>query len=214
MKTTICVTARGHGIWGERRAIELATITVIRWSQDRSRHHVKTTYDVLPADPAGGSRTFRSTTDRETFLADSFSELQLTQVDPAEERERAHPLGELIGTDLAAVHFVRDYVQLQFDDALLYAYVWPRVHRDGSVLHHGQPGFNDALIQLIDQRVTGVDEVLDLGLVLDLDNGAVRLTIPLDGTDLVGPEIAELAGKGGLFVWQADGDVPWFPPAR
>lgn len=206
MKITVRVTARGHGTWGKPRGLELATTTETRWSQDRARHLVRTSYDVLVADPAVGPRTFRCAEDRDTFLAESFTGLELNPVDPPEERDGAHPLFELLGGELATVIFVRDYVQLQFDDGMLNAYVWPRVHREGSVLHHGQPGFNDALIGLIDKRVTGVDEVLDLGLVIHLADGRLGLSIPLDGTELTGPEIAVFTGKTGWFVWQPEGD--------
>ena len=99
--------------------------------------------------------------------------------------------------------FVRDDVQLMFGGGTLSLYVWPRVRQARAVLEHGDAGYADALIGLIDTHVTGVDEFLDLGLVLDFANG-VRLAIPLDGTDLTGPEIA-MYSDGGVqwMVWQA-----------
>jgi len=207
----VSVTARGHGVWGRELDVELATSTTTRVSTDGAASHVSTRYWLETSDPAVGSRSFRTEAERTSFVDAAFTGLTLTPVDPPEERTRAHPLGGLAGSKVVAVAFVQDHLQLQFDDGTLDAFVWPRLRRDGATLSRGAAGYADALVGLVRVAVTAVDELLDLGLVVDFANGA-RLVIPLDGTDLVGAEVVNFRGAAGFISWRpGDEDVAWLP---
>jgi hypothetical protein len=67
----------------------------------------------------------------------------------------------LIDCELAAVSFVRDYVQFYFDGLVLSAYTLPLVTMRGNVLGPGSPGYRDALCDSIGRCVTGVHEQVD-----------------------------------------------------
>jgi hypothetical protein len=86
--------------------------------------------------------------------------------------------------------------------------VWPRIPAGGTVLERPDGGYADALLVLIGHRLVVADELLDLGLVLDFDDGT-RLAVPLDGTDAEGPEVAWFDGEpGGLWTC---GEPPFLP---
>ena len=198
------VTARGRGRWGSNAyGVELATSSATRSYSTGHRSQTIKSFDVVFDDPAIGRRGFATESERSAFMHEQFSDLTLETLDVPEERERPHPLAAGVGAHLEAVTFVRDYVQLVFGGGTLSLYVWPRVRHARVVLERGSAGYADALIGLIDTQVSAVDEFIDLGLVLDFANG-VRLAIPLDGTDLTGPEIA-MYSDGGVqwMVWQA-----------
>ncbi len=212
MKRSVCVTARGNGTWGWALDVELVTELTTRFARDGLRSHTATMYSVITSDPALGKRGFTTEAERAAFLAASFTDLRLNPVEQCEPHERPHVLNELVGRDLAAVVFVGDYIQLQFDNSRVNLYIWPRIWRAGSLLKHPAEGYNDALIALIGRRLDGVDEILDLGLVFDLEHehGAM-LSVPLDGTDLVGPEVAEFAGTEWIVWRPGDEPIEWLP---
>jgi hypothetical protein len=186
------------------------TVRTTRVASDGQHSHTATSWFVRSDDARIENRAFRTESEREAFLAAAFTDLKLTPVEPNEESEEPPLMAEVIGRTLAAVTFVMDYVQVQFDNDRLNYYVWPRIWRGESVLKHPAPGYNDALIGMIGRNVVGVDEVLDLGLVIELEGGA-RLSVPLDGTDLGGPEIAEWPGDPWI-VWRPDDEVvDWLP---
>jgi hypothetical protein len=184
--------------------------------------------DELPRDPGDGDsdagltglvagealirRSFATESQRAKFIEKWMQDLALNWLDEPEERERRHPLASIIGEDLVSVSFVRDWAQLHFGGPPLNLYVWPRLHHGSTLLQRKDSGYADTLISLINARVTAVDELLDLGLALDFDTD-VRLTIPLDGTDATGPEIAEFAGPDGHMVWRpGDEPIDWIRP--
>ncbi len=150
-------------------------------------------------------------------MLDVLSRVKLAQTSPAEETEIDHVLSVVVGQRLAILDFVWDYVQLRFEESKgpspLNLYVMPRVRTDAAVLRSGDVGYADALVALIGTPLAAVDEVLDLGLVLRFENG-VALTVPLDGTDVVGPEIAECGASEshGFMVWRpGDEPIQWLP---
>lgn len=200
VKEIVSVTARGHGVWEEAIPVEIATKCIVKISEDGVRSQSSTSYLVLFPDTMLGARGFHTEADRSAFLAESFKELSLEAVEPPEQRERPHALSELVGSDLAAVIFVRDYLQLQFDGGTVNLYLWPRIRRENMVLNHLSAGYSDTLISLINTPLSRVDDVLDLGLVFDFAGGS-RLTVPLDDPDFSGPEIAVFHGANEIAVW-------------
>lgn len=205
------ITARGTGVWGGRRYdVELVTTTTT-WSDSRDEHHRTLTSYALRCSQPVGRRCFGPDPEaRDAFMKESFSELDVRELDPPEIREPVGPLDGILGERLSSVEFVADYVQLRFDGPPLNLYVWPRVHADGGVRQRPDDGYADALVGLIGRRLVATDELLDLGLVLDFDDGS-RLAVPLDGTEARGSEVAEFGGEpGGLW---ATGEPPFGPGA-
>ncbi|PZS14672.1 MAG: hypothetical protein DLM64_01275, partial [Solirubrobacterales bacterium] len=71
-----------------------------------------TAYEILIPDPAVVRRAFPSEAERAEFIEKSFRDLQLRELEVPEQRERAHPLADVVGEPLSSVTFVVDYVQL------------------------------------------------------------------------------------------------------
>lgn len=115
-------------------------------------------------------------------------------------------LDELVGDFLAEVAFTgRMYVRVLFGaGAELTLFEWPVLHRRGGRLGRDDPGYADALIDLVYATVVAVCESAALGIVLDLDDGS-RLTVSLSGSDdgAASYEAATFRGRrtAGLGVW-------------
>jgi hypothetical protein len=205
MESTQTVTARGTAVWGGRSyQVELAT-TETTWSDAlRQRTASRVRHSVLCPPPVG-ARHFDSDDARAAFIEQSFSELEVQSVtdDP---RVPPGALDEIVGEKLSSVTFVLDYLQMSFDGPPLTLWVWPRIHRSGGDLRRDDLGYADVLLALIGKLIVGVDEVLDRGLTLDFDDGT-RLSVPLDGTDSVGPEVAMFNGEHSR-VWMT-GEPPF-----
>ncbi len=118
-------------------------------------------------------------------------------------------LDELVGAELAQVWFVRDHLQLIFEDdresLSLQCYAWPRVQTGSTQIHVGGVGYRDALCEAIGQRVSGVNS--SRGITITLTDRTFVLMPNAD--DLVGPEIAMLHSHGsgsGWTVWRPGED--------
>jgi hypothetical protein len=190
-------TATGSGQWYRHFGVALLTVRCA-WSDELGNQTVSvTTYELrfgLPGD-SWSVRSFASEEQRQAFLAQSFTGLQLAPPPRGAEvvRERPHPLQPIVGEPLSAVSIssghwqsldgtssaiVMDYLQLQFENEYLNAYVWPVVHVGDGKLRLEDTGYRDALCSLIASPVEKVDEYLDLGLVITFDGGR-RLIFPL-----------------------------------
>ena len=115
-------------------------------------------------------------------------------------------LRALVGSELSTVVFVRDYVQLGFEERQIgeaepgilrvptagvsgafSAFTLPRLQIDGRQLQPSQPGYCDALVELIGRQVIDADENDErLWFVFD---GGVIATVSLDETHLVGRSV-------------------------
>jgi len=126
-------------------------------------------------------------------------------------------LDELVGDFLATVGFTgRMYLRLWFGaGAVLTLFQWPELHRRGSLLGRDDPGYADALVDLVYATVVAVDETPDLGIVLDFDDGC-RLTVSLTGTsdEYASYEAATFRGTrtAALGVWGPA--QPTMPPSE
>lgn len=118
-------------------------------------------------------------------------------------------LDELVGDFLAEVTFTgRMYLRLRFGEGgELTLFEWPELHRDGTRLGRDDPGYADALVDLVYATVVGVHESATLGIVLDLDDGW-RLTVSLTGAgdDYASYEAATFRATRtpALGVWGPD----------
>ena len=115
-------------------------------------------------------------------------------------------LGRLVGLELGAVAFIRDYVELNFDGPLLTCEVWPTVGIGESVLGIRNPGYRDALCSFIGQAVAATAEATGQGLSVAFSQGSISLHPSWD--ELVGPEIAMLSGFAdrAWMVWRPGED--------
>lgn len=73
---------------------------------------------------------------------------------------------------LSEVRFVQDYVQLVFQHETLSVYNEATVCSDGKRLSTGEPGFADALVQLIGRRPKSVHEDSETMLTIHFDDGS------------------------------------------
>jgi hypothetical protein len=220
MRDVETVTANGRGRWYEPFSFELLDRTIVRWDEAGARSQTILTWEVVVADPRVGTRSFASEGARDAFLAEQFTDVVLTPVKRVEERERPHVMAECVGDAISSVTFVADYVQVRWQGRSgstsypsMTLYVWPFLTFGDHSLRRSDPGYVDALVGLIGCEVSAVDELLDRGLVVDFANGW-RLIEPLDGTGLVGPEIAEYSGGEGRGMLWRPGDEPidWISP--
>ena len=114
-----------------------------------------------------------------------------------------NPLQLLMGAEVSAVHFVRDYVELHFDGPVLRALSDPFGLYDGREWRFPEPGSLDLMHSYIGKTVDGYE--LDPDQILALDFGEHRFAIPLDDDSRVGPEAAHFLGPdgvvGGMWIW-------------
>ena len=95
-------------------------------------------------------------------------------------------LNAMIGSELVAVLFVRDYVQFQFEapQAILSANAIPGVQVGNDCFTKDKPGWRDALCSLIDHRVTKVEVLQPMQFRISFDSfsfeNSATLYIPLD----------------------------------
>ncbi len=101
--------------------------------------------------------------------------------------ESENPMTSLIGLELSGVCFVRDYVQLQFDDRGLTALTLPVVIANGKTYVPGQQGYRDALCERIDHVVKETSFVEKEGISIKFDDG-FEISISLREKDYLGPE--------------------------
>lgn len=106
----------------------------------------------------------------------------------------------IIGTDLSAVTFVRDYLQLQFSsDAILNAMTHVLVSVNDVSVSIGERGFADLMVGQIDKIVQDVihDENVSLQIIFD-DRSLVSVSLKPD--DYVGAEAIHLIGDDGSWL--------------
>lgn len=118
-------------------------------------------------------------------------------------------LERLPGAELAAVWFVRDYLQLIFEhahgDMSLQCWVWPVVVRDSAQVHHGMLSYRDEVCAAIGLSVAQIST--GRGVVIHFPDRSFSLDPSLE--DVAGPEIAMLHTLdriGDAIVWRPGED--------
>lgn len=113
-------------------------------------------------------------------------------------------MSTLAGSQLVAVTFVKDYVQLVFEgpqashDHHLNVYNPTRVQAGGISFRWGEAGYRDALCACIDAHVSCLHHEPEQ-ITLEFSNGTI-FTISLRDEDCDGPEAGE-------WVHEVDGEV-------
>jgi hypothetical protein len=137
-------------------------------------------------------------------------------------------LRALVGSELSTVVFVRDSLQLGFEEGQIgepepgvlraptagtsgafSAFTLPQLLMDGHHLRSGQPGYRDALVEQIGRRVTDADEN-DERLWFEFESGVV-VTVSLAEEDLEGASVesAQLQLNDEMKSWMV-----WRPGDR
>jgi len=111
-------------------------------------------------------------------------------------------LPSLIGEEISAVSFVRNYVEFLFDGPILRSLSNPSVWSEGIEYKFPDAGSRDALCRLIGAKVVYVDLEEDHALNIVTSNDC-RLLIPLAVDHLCGGEAMHFVpeGEGSLQVW-------------
>ncbi|MFE7115688.1 hypothetical protein ACFU99_09725 [Streptomyces sp. NPDC057654] len=117
------------------------------------------------------------------------------------------PLRLLMGREVSAVCFVRDYVELHFDGPVLRALSAPFGWYGCREWHFPARGALELMLCYIGKTVDGY--ALEPERILAVDFGEHRFAVPLDQTSRVGPEAAHLMGidknggtdATGIWTW-------------
>jgi hypothetical protein len=114
-------------------------------------------------------------------------------------------LPDLIPTEpLTQVVFVHDYLQLVFQFESFSIYNVARVSHGDTVLIQGAPGFCDAVVSLIGQRVREASSTDNHRLSLTFESG--ENVVVLSGSEHIrGPEAFEFNGHDNLIVVEQNG---------
>jgi hypothetical protein len=113
----------------------------------------------------------------------------------------ANPLEPLVGEELSAVVFVRDYIQLQFDGPSLTLINDPIVLADGTKYQPTTAGFRDAICGRIGQRVKAAHTTEGQEIRIDFADGST-ICLSLKPEDYnFGPEAAILHHGEDTWVW-------------
>jgi hypothetical protein len=113
---------------------------------------------------------------------------------------KANALDVLAGQELNAVVFIKDYVQLQFDDSGLTAVTNPAVTTGVNVYGFGSSGYRDALCERIGRTVTKAHLAEEEEIRIDFDDGTA-ICISLKPEHYIGPEAAIFHHGEDTWVW-------------
>jgi hypothetical protein len=111
-------------------------------------------------------------------------------------------LSDLVGEEISAVCFVRDYVEFHFDGSVLRSLSNPSAFVDGTEHRFPSPGSRDALCRMIGSTVRAL-KLQDHRALEVTTTGDCKITIPLDAKTLRGPEAMHFVPKwnGPIQVW-------------
>ena len=102
----------------------------------------------------------------------------------------------LEGRELAAITFIRDYIQFLFDGPILNAYTLPQVTIANATLNPETPGYCDALCAQLGKTVAVADEEYNQRIFFQFCDRTV-ISISLRDEDRVCVEAAMLQAESG-----------------
>ena len=107
------------------------------------------------------------------------------------------PFDQLIGQELSAVTFVRDYIQLQFNPPPMLNVMTPiTLELATSIVSQNDPAFPGALIAQIGRSIISIEFRRDQYFRLVFSDDT-RITISLKPQEYVGAEALYYSGLGG-----------------
>ena len=102
----------------------------------------------------------------------------------------------IVGRELASVTFIADYLQLDFNGAVLTLFVWPELFREEGSYGFGEPGYRDLLCGEIGEDVG--EATLEPGEALEIQfEDGVILRLSLREEDLDVTEAGHFLAGGG-----------------
>jgi hypothetical protein len=124
------------------------------------------------------------------------------------EAEAPDEARRLVGEELAAVIFVRDYIQLHFEGQIVTAYSPLTVEVEGTWLTPDARGWRDALCARINQVVRAAETLDQQEIRIEFMDGAV-FSVSLRPDAFTGPEAAVLfddtpGPMSRWAVWRVD----------
>ncbi len=109
----------------------------------------------------------------------------------------------LHGSQLNAVVFVQNYLQLQFDGRVLTIYQFPPVRRGLESYSIERPGYRDELCAFIGNILVTTSHEQSV-LELSFQSGD-RISISCREEDSTSPEVANLdLNNGAIYVWHPE----------
>ena len=111
----------------------------------------------------------------------------------------SNPLLEIVGTELSAVVFVRDYLQFQFDGPSMSAMTPVTVTTAKGSVTSGDDQFRNRLCEQIGKKVSQVAIRESEALNIAFTDGSLVL-VSLKNEDYGGPEAVVFQGRGGSCV--------------
>ena len=111
-------------------------------------------------------------------------------------------LSDLVGEEISAVCFVRDYVEFHFDGSILRSLSNPTVFVHGTQHRFPEPGSRDALCRVIGSTVRAMTVVEHQALKLTTTDDC-EITVPLDAKNPRWPEAMHFVShlNGPVQVW-------------
>ena len=113
--------------------------------------------------------------------------------------ENIQELHDLVGEEISAVCFVRDYVEFHFDGPILRSLTNPTVVDHGASFLFPEPGSRDALCRLIGSTVRGLEMEEARALTLTMADDR-EIWIPLDGKNRRGQEALHFLPQGVRWI--------------
>ncbi len=115
-------------------------------------------------------------------------------------------LANLRGMEIAAVSFVRDYLRLQMEDdrrtGMFDFWVWPSVSVKGVNRRFDDPGYRDAMCDLMSRPVTGTHASPERGFVIEFDSDVLQLNPGPEDTIPVEIAMLSFGNDDGFMVWR------------
>ena len=109
-------------------------------------------------------------------------------------------LNLLLGSQLASVAFVMDYIELHFDGPCITALVLPRLYLGGVLYESGKVGYRDALCGQITKIVRRVSLKEEISLEVEFMDASI-LSVSLAPEDAVGPESATFRDRQNQYFF-------------
>ena len=109
-------------------------------------------------------------------------------------------LRTLSGRTVTSIEFIHDYMQLRFGEATLTLNVYPKVIADNNVLRRGDPGYLEALHELLGATVR--DALADDLVASVVFENRIRLSVDLKDRDFSYPERLVFTDEDG-HIWVA-----------
>jgi hypothetical protein len=101
----------------------------------------------------------------------------------------------VIGEELVAVEFMRDFLQLRFAAPLFILYAWPHVLFPEFSVAYGEPEYRNALCAQIGDKVVQASLEEGDALTIEFENGTV-FGLSLREEDVDGPESGNYSRSG------------------